>query len=664
MADGALSNLAGARRRSIWRSCHSIRWGLVAPVPLLIIVAMTFAWLVLPHLIAANATSDAIRAALQTAAQFKTIRAYYTEYVVSKVVKSGAMKASVAHKSEDNAIPLPATMVHDLSGLLSGNDTTISLYSKYPFPNRKDRQLDAFQEEAWNFLTAHPTEVFSRRETRDGKEIVRAAVADTMTVQACVDCHNKTPSSPKTDWKLGEVRGVLEVASVIDGQLAEGASLSRSLMAAAAAIGVILIVISLLAAQRVTGPLKGIVAAMGQLAAGRFEITLPGLGRKDEIGEIAASVEAFKAKAEEKARLAADEALRRERAEAEAQAKVAEERAKAAGEQASVLEALAGGLKSLAEGKVTFRLAGAFTQAYQQIKDDFNMAVAQLQETLAGIRAAAREVAMASAEISTGSADLSRRTEQQASSLEETAAALNEITATVHGGAEGARHARDVVSAAKADAEKSGMVVRSAVEAMKSIDQSSKQISQIIGVIDEIAFQTNLLALNAGVEAARAGEAGRGFAVVASEVRALAQRSAEAAKEIKSLIATSAGQVDRGVGLVEQTGEALERIVVKVAEINGVVAAISASAEEQATGLKQVNSAVHQMDQVTQQNAAMAEEATAAAHSMTQQTESLRRLIGRFDVGEEEPRVVPSAPRSDKTLSRRSTTAERVGAIA
>ncbi len=236
-------------------------------------------------------------------------------------------------------------------------------------------------------------------------------------------------------------------------------------------------------------------------------------------------------------------------------------------------------------------------------------------------------------EISTASNDLSRRTEQQASSLEETAAALDEITATVKKAAEGATHARKVVAGTKVDAEKSGEVVRKAVEAMGGIEKSSQQISQIIGVIDEIAFQTNLLALNAGVEAARAGDAGRGFAVVASEVRALAQRSAEAAKEIKGLISTSTTQVGQGVQLVAETGKSLERIMAKVAEINTVVSEIAAGAQEQATGLQQVNTAVNEMDKVTQQNAAMAEEATAAGRSLAQEAEQLTGLVGQFQLG-------------------------------
>jgi len=255
---------------------------------------------------------------------------------------------------------------------------------------------------------------------------------------------------------------------------------------------------------------------------------------------------------------------------------------------------------------------------------------------MAAVSGATHAIRSGAGEISTAADDLSRRTEQQASSLEETAAALEQITVTVKKTAEGAKHARDVVSTAKVDADKSGEVVREAMAAMTGIDKSSKQISQIIGVIDEIAFQTNLLALNAGVEAARAGDAGRGFAVVASEVRALAQRSAEAAKQIKGLISASTAQVGQGVKLVAQTGEALGRIVAQVVEINGVITDIAASAQEQATGLQQVNAAVNEMDGVTQKNAAMVEETTAASHALAGETEQLGRLIARYRIAQAE----------------------------
>ncbi|MCW2283285.1 methyl-accepting chemotaxis protein [Rhodoblastus acidophilus] len=339
---------------------------------------------------------------------------------------------------------------------------------------------------------------------------------------------------------------------------------------------------------------------------------------------------------------AAEEARKRQEAEAaareseiKAQAEAARKAAEAealAGERSTVARTIGAGLAKLAEKDLTYHITERLPEAYAQVQADFNEAVEQLAAAFEAVRASTDAVHSGSEEIAIASNDLSRRTEQQAASLEETAAALDQITATVNKTAAGARIARESVAGARVDAEHGGAIVRKAVDAMSKIEKSSRQISQIIGVIDEIAFQTNLLALNAGVEAARAGDAGRGFAVVASEVRALAQRSAEAAKEIKDLISTSGAQVSEGVSLVAETGKALSQIEGRVGEIAGVITDIAASAEEQATGLQQVNTAVNQMDQVTQQNAAMSEEATAASQSLAQETDRLATMISEFRI--------------------------------
>jgi methyl-accepting chemotaxis protein len=296
------------------------------------------------------------------------------------------------------------------------------------------------------------------------------------------------------------------------------------------------------------------------------------------------------------------------------------------------VEEIGVGLSRLAEGDLEHRIEKEFIAALEPLRLNFNASLGVLEQSITAVSSNTLAIRAGADEISTAADDLSQRTEQQASSLEETSAALEEITATVKKTSEGAKHARDIVSTARVDADKSGEVVREAMAAMTGIDKSSKQISQIIGVIDEIAFQTNLLALNAGVEAARAGDAGRGFAVVASEVRALAQRSAEAAKEIKSLISASTAQVEQGVLLVAKTGDALGRIVTQVVEINTVVTDIAASAQEQSTGLGQVNTAVNEMDQVTQKNAAMVEEMTAAAHRLAGESEELGQLVARYQI--------------------------------
>ena len=395
--------------------------------------------------------------------------------------------------------------------------------------------------------------------------------------------------------------------------------------------------------RSVSGPVVALERRMRGLAEGDTASEIPGVARGDEIGKMALALATFRDAAIEKARLAAEALSQRSMSEQERAAREAEKAAEAEADRVTI-EALGRGLAAMADGDLTYRIDTEFAPKAAQLKSDFNAAIAQLQQAVSVVVANIAGIRSGAGEISQAADDLSRRTEQQAAGLEETAAALDEITATVNKTASGARQASDVVQAAKGDAETSGVIVRDAVQAMQAIEGSSDQISQIIGVIDEIAFQTNLLALNAGVEAARAGEAGRGFAVVASEVRALAQRSAEAAKEIKTLISTSSTQVGSGVKLVGQTGEALQRIVDRVAEIDGLVSEIAASAQEQAIGLAEVNTAVNQMDQVTQQNAAMVEQSTAASHSLAQEAQSLQASVARFKVGSAAQVVAAPAP--------------------
>jgi methyl-accepting chemotaxis protein len=324
------------------------------------------------------------------------------------------------------------------------------------------------------------------------------------------------------------------------------------------------------------------------------------------------------------------EAVEAERRKAEA------EHEALAADRLQAVEALSQALSRVSHGDLNARLdlrarlGHELPESLVAIQQDFNTMAERLEDAMGAISHTADQITAGADQISSSADDLSRRTEQQAAALEQTAAALDQITATVQKTAQGARQASEAVVGARSDAQKSGEVVRDAISAMSQIEGSAKQISQIIGVIDEIAFQTNLLALNAGVEAARAGESGRGFAVVAQEVRALAQRSADAAKEIKALISASSAQVDSGVALVGQTGQALERIIGRVAEIDSLVQDMATSAQEQSTGLHQVNSAVNQMDQAIQQNAAMVEQSTAATHALAENAEELGRLVAGF----------------------------------
>ena len=394
--------------------------------------------------------------------------------------------------------------------------------------------------------------------------------------------------------------------------------------------GIVSAWLAVLARRTLVRPLVNLSLILRRLADGDLAVELPPTGRADELGQMADAVEVFKQAAIAKVKADAGAVEAKQRAEGERQAAA---EAAIARERNSVVQVFGGAMEKLAAGDLTYRVTDDLAEVYETLREDFNGSMATLEQTLAAIASSATGIQSGSQEITAASDDLSRRTENQAASLEETAAALEEITATVRKTAEGARETRGVAASAKSGAETGGEVVAQAMSAMSQIEGASQQISQIIGVIDEIAFQTNLLALNAGVEAARAGDAGRGFAVVASEVRALAQRSAEAAKEIKALIADSSSKVAQGVRLVSDMGQALEVIVSEVNRINTLVADIAAAAQEQAAGLAQVNVAVNQMDQVTQQNAAMVEQATAASHSLSREATGLSALTGRFRIG-------------------------------
>ncbi|MEZ2130754.1 MULTISPECIES: methyl-accepting chemotaxis protein [unclassified Sinorhizobium] len=303
-------------------------------------------------------------------------------------------------------------------------------------------------------------------------------------------------------------------------------------------------------------------------------------------------------------------------------------------ERVRAVDDLATGLAALSAGDLVSRIDTPFAPALEKVRVDFNSSIDKLEMAMRIVSENAGAIAAGSSETRNASDQLAARTEQQAAAVEETAAALDEITQTVADSARRAEEAASLVAKTRRDAEHSGNVVQNAVDAMGRIDKSSHEISNIIGVIDDIAFQTNLLALNAGVEAARAGEAGKGFAVVAQEVRELAQRSAKAAREIKALINSSTEQVKHGVSLVDETGRALEAIVRQVGDIDTNIAAIVTASREQATGLAEVNRAVNAIDQGTQQNAAMVEETTAASRGLAREAENLRNLLSQFRFGQ------------------------------
>ncbi len=420
------------------------------------------------------------------------------------------------------------------------------------------------------------------------------------------------------------------------------------------AVGIILAIF--VASRGITTPIARLRERMESLASGDTATGIEGMGRKDEVGQMAAAVQVFRESAIERIRLEQETEANRSLSERERLERERQKTQEAADVKFAV-DNLATGLSKLSEGDVSYRISQPFTATLDSVRNDFNVSAEKLQGALTRVSQNAGGIGAGANEIKSAADDLAKRTEQQAAAVEETAAALEQITTTVRDSTKRAQEAGQIVSRAKAGAEQSGDVVRRAVVAMEQIAKSANEISNIIGVIDEIAFQTNLLALNAGVEAARAGEAGKGFAVVAQEVRELAQRSASAAKEIKALITTSNDQVQQGVQLVGDTGKALATIVSEVQEINRHVVSIVESAQEQSSGLQQINTAVNQMDQDTQKNAAMVEETNAASHSLAKEVASLNQLLSQFRLGDaayqqkSQPAPVRNASGNDKYVA-------------
>lgn len=427
--------------------------------------------------------------------------------------------------------------------------------------------------------------------------------------------------------------GVLEIASDVTSLIEDSQTALLTTVAGTFVVSLLSLIGFFAFARSIGGALGGLTATMSQLAGGDLDASIGGESRPDEIGAMARAVKVFKDNAVHARELEQQGEAQRSQTEAERK-RIAEQDRIRAEAMAEATSGLADGLKQLAAGNLGFQLSQSFADEFESLRADFNQAVMQLKETMASVSEATGAIDSGSREVSHSADDLSKRTEQQAASLEETAAALDQITTNVANSSKRAEEARAVAIQANQNATQSGQVVANAVDAMGKIEQSSKQISSIIGVIDDIAFQTNLLALNAGVEAARAGEAGKGFAVVAQEVRELAQRSATAAKEIKGLIRNSSIEVANGVQLVSQTGQALKTIETYIVTINQHMDAIATSSREQSLGLNEVNTAVNQMDQVTQQNAAMVEEANAAGATLASEASRLRELIYQFDLGQ------------------------------
>ena len=497
-------------------------------------------------------------------------------------------------------------------------------------PQRK-AELDKFQRSFSDLrnLAAGVASSYMQTETTNATEVKR--LNDTIPVVADeLRTYNQQLSK--------------EMASAVSSL---SASADRSLMlvyvSSAVAILLSLLLALWVSMAKIAKPLNQLGQRMGALAGGDLTVDIDGQNRRDEVGVMAKAVQVFKDNALALKESEAQTAVQRRAAEEE-RARNEAVRAEATRQVQRVVTGLGTGLERMAKGDLTYRITDEFIDEYKKVQEDFNAAIAQLQDTITSIAMSSSEVSSAASEISASTSDLSQRTEEQAASIEETSASMEQISVTVKKNAENAQQANEFANETAAVADRGGEVVAQAVSAMARIEDSSRKISDIISVIDEIARQTNLLALNAAVEAARAGEAGRGFAVVASEVRSLAQRSSQAAKDIKDLITSSSGQVREGVDLVNKAGASLNEIVESIRKVAAIVADIAVASNQQATGIDQINTALVQMDEVTQQNSALVEENAATAKTLEQQSGAMNSSVGSFKLAAGESAAVPSAP--------------------
>ncbi len=514
----------------------SIKWKLILPVPVATLVAIIVFSLVFPIIVKNTAKEDAETAALSTIGQFKTIRGYYTKNIIGPVKKSGGVKPAIEHAGNDSAIPLPATFIHDLSALLKESATKLTLYSKYPFPNRAERELSPFQSAAWETLIKQPKRVVSEYVEVGDRHIVRVAIADLMVAQGCVNCHNSRADTPKDDWKLNDVRGVLQIDQDISQNLANWQSITWQVLGAIVIFGFILTIVAVFAARQIVQPVGLLANKMEAIVDGNLETGVEGVERKDEIGIIARAIEIFRLDAVDKGKRS--EARRVERAESEDQ-----------------------------KHRMMVTLVDEFEGTVKQVVDEVGSSVEDMQ-TKANAMSDMVSNTNAQVESATGAArEASENVQIVASASEQLSASINNINNQIQRSSEITTTAVDETKHAN--------------DKVAGLAEAAQQVGEVVDLINEIAEQTNLLALNATIEAARAGDAGKGFAVVASEVKNLATQTAKATDQISSQIS---GIQDAS----SETVNAISRIQEVIGEVNEIGSAIATAIDEQSSATQEI----------------------------------------------------------------------------
>jgi methyl-accepting chemotaxis protein len=571
---------------------NSIKWKLLLPLPVVVIVFLIIAMIAVPRVLMANAQRAAVDNAIQTVTQFKVLRSYYTQNVIAPIVAEGNLGPSYDHEGNSSAVPLPATMIHDLSALLSAQDTTIALYSDYPFPIRQDRELDPFQRQAWSFLTSNPDEIFSQEEMIGGARVMRVAIADRMVADACVDCHNSHAETPRSGWALGDVRGVLQVDTVLDDQYVAANDVSRTLMIALIVVGMVLMAVMYISSQLIATPIEGMARTMTRLAGDELDTEIPYRTRHDEIGDLARTVEIFKVNAIDK--LALEE--RQQTSEDEAAARRQSERT----DLAQKFEAAVGRIVKTVSGA-----AGELTHAAEFMANT------------------SEETSCQAVAVTTAAVQATANVETVVAATEEMSVSVKEI------GHQAALSSSKAVSAESEAVE--------TVEKMNVLTDAAQRIGTVVNLIQDITEQTNLLALNATIEAARAGDAGKGFAVVASEVKQLAAHTANATRDIAEQIDSiqnaasfSSSAITSVSGTISELSEIATSIASAVEEQSAATQEIASNVQNAATGTRDVSSNISGVNDAASETNSSAAQVLASAKELSDQSDLLDREVAAF----------------------------------